>query len=116
MSRPVEAGGEGASLLPTPGVHEPYYTARPGGRLMHPDLANLLGALRDQPDDELAYLALADWCLEQPDEATQARGEHVRLSLEFSKMPRPMYGPGYQGKIAAWSATYKKISSLEKRH
>ena len=30
---------------------------------MNPDLANLLGALRDQPDDETAYLALADWCL-----------------------------------------------------
>ena len=32
---------------------------------MNPDLANLLGAIRDQPGDEIAYLALADWCLEQ---------------------------------------------------
>jgi uncharacterized protein (TIGR02996 family) len=50
------------------------------------DLANLLGALRDRPDDELAYLALADWCLDQPDRATQARGEHVRLSRELSTL------------------------------
>lgn len=55
---------------------------------MNPDLANLLGALRDQPDDEIAYLALADWCLEQPDEATQARAEHVRLSLALGKTSR----------------------------
>jgi uncharacterized protein (TIGR02996 family) len=53
---------------------------------MHPDLANLLGALRAQPDDELAHLALADWCQEQPDEATQARGDYLRLSLEHRKL------------------------------
>ena len=76
---------------------------------MHPDLANLLGALRDDPDDEVAYLALADWCLEQPDEATQARCEHVRLSLEFGKLPRPQHGPGYQRKREAWKALAQKI-------
>jgi uncharacterized protein (TIGR02996 family) len=53
-----------------------------------PDLANLLAALRDDPADEVASLALADWCLEQPDAATQARGEYARLSLRAGKLPR----------------------------
>jgi hypothetical protein len=43
--------------------------------------------LRDRPDDELAKLALADWCLEQPDEATQARAEQLRLSLALGRLP-----------------------------
>jgi uncharacterized protein (TIGR02996 family) len=43
------------------------------------DLAALLAALRDCPEDEVARLALADWCLEQPEPALQARGEHLRL-------------------------------------
>jgi len=34
----------------------------------------------------VAYLALADWCQEQPDAAIQARGEHVRLSLALAKL------------------------------
>lgn len=55
---------------------------------MNPDLVNLLGALRARPEDEVAFLALADWCLEQPDDATVARGEHVRLSLRLCHLPR----------------------------
>jgi uncharacterized protein (TIGR02996 family) len=84
---------------------------------MHPDLANLLGALRDQPDDELAYMALADWCLEQPDEATQARAEHIRLSREVVKLPRPThYGPEYAARVAARKGLQQQVKALERRH
>jgi uncharacterized protein (TIGR02996 family) len=51
------------------------------------DLANLLGAIRERPDDKVAYLALADWCLDHPDLATQARGEHVRQSIALAERP-----------------------------
>jgi uncharacterized protein (TIGR02996 family) len=72
---------------------------------MNSDLANLLGALRDRPDDELARLALADWCLEQPDEATQARAEHVRLSLELARLPR---GPSAR-------PLFERVKAMERR-
>jgi uncharacterized protein (TIGR02996 family) len=49
---------------------------------VNPDLAALLAGLRDNPEDEVARLALADWCLDQPDSATQARGEHIRLHIQ----------------------------------
>jgi uncharacterized protein (TIGR02996 family) len=74
---------------------------------MRPDLANLLAALREDPADEVANLALADWCQEQPDAATQARGEHVRLSLQRSKL-HP------NTKVARQLMT--QLKALEKQH
>ena len=53
---------------------------------MNPDLHALLSAIRDAPDDELSRLALADWCMEQPDAATQARGEYIQASLRRTRM------------------------------
>ena len=53
---------------------------------MSRDLTALLAAVRDDPDDELPRLALADWCLEQADEATQARGEYVHVSERRRRM------------------------------
>jgi uncharacterized protein (TIGR02996 family) len=50
--------------------------------------AGLLGALRERPDDKELYLVLADWCLEQPDEATQTRGTYIQLSLSRGKQLR----------------------------
>jgi uncharacterized protein (TIGR02996 family) len=76
---------------------------------MNPDLANLLGALREQPGDELAYLALADWCLEQPNPATQARGEHVRLSLELGKILQ-------NARRAKRHPLASQVKALERRH
>jgi uncharacterized protein (TIGR02996 family) len=74
---------------------------------MSPDLTSLLCALRDQPDDEIAYLALADWCLDQPEAPTQARSEHVRLSLPLCKLPR--FSP------EARELT-RRLRALEKKH
>ena len=54
---------------------------------MNADLACLLAGLRDQPDDDVARFALADWCLEQPDPVTQARGEHVRVRPSADHAP-----------------------------
>jgi uncharacterized protein (TIGR02996 family) len=53
---------------------------------MSPDLLALLAAIRETPEDELPRLALADWCLEQPDRATQARGEFIHASLRRSRL------------------------------
>ena len=44
------------------------------------DAQGLLDAIRERPDDDLPRLALADWCMEQPDEATQARGEFIQCA------------------------------------
>src|SRR4051794_2610767 len=74
---------------------------------MHPDLANLLAALRAAPDDKVAYQALADWCLEQPQPETQARGEHVRLSFQRSTLPRDE---------PAARELRDQVRALEKRH
>jgi uncharacterized protein (TIGR02996 family) len=71
---------------------------------MNHDLANLFGAIRQQPNDKLAFLALADWCLEQPDIATQARGEHVRLSAALN---------GLAG--ADFREARSRLTTLEKR-
>ncbi len=78
---------------------------------MNADLANLLGALRDSPDDDLGRLALADWCQEQPDTATRARGDHVRLALELSKLKRGEAGePELRARVKAlegrWRSTW----------
>jgi uncharacterized protein (TIGR02996 family) len=89
---------------------------------MSPDLANLLGALRDQPDDEVAYLALADWCLDQPDLPTQARGEHVRLSLELGKLSRkhkaeaPVSRRRREGARAATRPLREQVKAMERQH
>jgi putative addiction module component (TIGR02574 family) len=89
---------------------------------MSPDLANLLGALRDQPDDEVAYLALADWSLDQPDLPTQARGEHVRLSLELGKLSRkynaeaPASRRRREGARAATRPLREQVKALERQH
>ena len=40
---------------------------------MSSELQGLLDAIRERPDEGLPRLALADWCMEQPDEPTQAR-------------------------------------------
>ncbi len=60
---------------------------------MNPDLAALLAALRDDPADRVARLALADWCLEQPAPLLQARGQHLHLHAQRAAL---QYGePGY---------------------
>lgn len=74
---------------------------------MNPDLAALLSALRDDPADAVANLALADWCLEQHDDATQARGEHVRLSLALAAL-----APN----APARRESYHRLRAMEKRH
>src|SRR5262245_36751355 len=74
---------------------------------MNPDLAALLAGLRDDPADEVAAVALADWCLEQSDPATQARGEHVRMSLRLGKL-----GSGDAGA----RELRRQVRALEKRH
>jgi uncharacterized protein (TIGR02996 family) len=51
------------------------------------ELDALLAAIRANPEDDLPRLALADWCLEQPDEATQARGEFIHLRCRAAALP-----------------------------
>jgi uncharacterized protein (TIGR02996 family) len=46
---------------------------------MSSDLAGLLEAIRERPDEDLPRLALADWCMEQPDPLLAARGEFIQL-------------------------------------
>jgi uncharacterized protein (TIGR02996 family) len=53
---------------------------------MDHNLAALLTACRDAPEDDLPRLALADWCLEQPDPALQARGEFIRGQVRLSHL------------------------------
>jgi uncharacterized protein (TIGR02996 family) len=50
------------------------------------DAQGLLDAIRERPDDDLPRLALADWCMEQPDEATQARGEFIQLRCRAARL------------------------------
>jgi uncharacterized protein (TIGR02996 family) len=50
------------------------------------DAQGLLDAIRERPDDDLPRLALADWCMEQPDEATQARGEFIQLRCQAARL------------------------------
>jgi uncharacterized protein (TIGR02996 family) len=44
----------------------------------------LLDAARDNPDDDLPRLALADWCMEQPDPVLQARGEFIQIQCQLA--------------------------------
>jgi uncharacterized protein (TIGR02996 family) len=50
------------------------------------DAQGLLDAIRERPDDDLPRLALGDWCMEQPDEATQARGEFIQLRCRAARL------------------------------
>jgi uncharacterized protein (TIGR02996 family) len=77
---------------------------------MNTDLAILLNALREQPDDEVAYLALSDWCLEHPDAATRARAEHIRLSLELGKLPR------IRPRSEKHREMHDRVKSIEQKH
>jgi uncharacterized protein (TIGR02996 family) len=43
------------------------------------ELAGLLEAIRERPDEDLPRLALADWCMEQADPLLVARGEFLQL-------------------------------------
>lgn len=50
------------------------------------DSQGLLDAIRERPDEDLPRLALADWCMEQPAEATQARGEFIQLRCQAARL------------------------------
>jgi uncharacterized protein (TIGR02996 family) len=54
---------------------------------MSQELAALLEAIREAPADDLPRLALSDWCMEQPDAATQARGELIQLRNRAARLP-----------------------------
>jgi uncharacterized protein (TIGR02996 family) len=54
---------------------------------MSSDLAGLLEAVRERPDDDLPRLALADWCMEQPDPVLAARGEFIQLRCQAAGLP-----------------------------
>lgn len=54
---------------------------------MSAELRALLDAIRANPEDDLPRLALADWCLEQPDAATQARGEFIHMRCRAALLP-----------------------------
>src|SRR5258708_4170547 len=51
------------------------------------ELDALLDAIRQSPVDDLPRLALSDWCMEQPDAATQARGEMIQLRVRAAALP-----------------------------
>jgi uncharacterized protein (TIGR02996 family) len=54
---------------------------------MYHELDALLEAIREAPADDLPRLALSDWCMEQPDPATQARGELIQLRNRAALLP-----------------------------
>lgn len=54
---------------------------------MSAELDALLDAIRANPEDDLPRLALADWCLEQADPATQARGEFIHCRCRAAALP-----------------------------
>jgi uncharacterized protein (TIGR02996 family) len=51
------------------------------------ELDALLAAIREAPADDLPRLALSDWCMEQADRATQARGELIQLRNRAAALP-----------------------------
>src|SRR5688572_26137162 len=51
------------------------------------EVEGLLDAIRERPDEDLPRLALADWCMEQPDPAVQARGEFIQLRCRAASLP-----------------------------
>lgn len=44
-------------------------------------------AIRDNPDDDLARMALGDWLLDQPEESQQARGELIQVQCQMTRLP-----------------------------
>jgi uncharacterized protein (TIGR02996 family) len=54
---------------------------------MATELDALLEAIREAPADDLPRLALSDWCMEQSDAATQARGEFIQLRARAAALP-----------------------------
>jgi uncharacterized protein (TIGR02996 family) len=51
------------------------------------ELDALLDAIRQSPVDDLPRLALSDWCMEQSDDATHARGEMIQLRVRAAASP-----------------------------
>lgn len=50
------------------------------------ELEGLLDAIRERPDEDLPRFALADWCMEQPDAESQARGEFIQLRCQAARL------------------------------
>jgi uncharacterized protein (TIGR02996 family) len=50
----------------------------------------LLGEVVENPRDELTLSVYADWLLDQPDRATQTRGEYIKLELAQGKTADPV--------------------------
>src|SRR5262245_56805489 len=51
---------------------------------LSPDLASLLSACKETPDDDAPRLVLADWLEEHGDEEGRARAEFVRVQCHFA--------------------------------
>src|SRR5579872_2277007 len=54
-----------------------------------------LHAILEQPDDEVARLAYADWLMEQDDPAPVARGEFIQVQCRLARWEEP---------LASWDA------------
>src|SRR5690242_1935449 len=52
-----------------------------------PEVVSLLGAVKDQPEDDAPRLRLADWLAAQRDPADVARAEFVRLQCRSAGLP-----------------------------
>jgi uncharacterized protein (TIGR02996 family) len=65
-------------------------------------LEALEAALVAQPDDRASHMAYADYLSEQPDQASQARAEFIRVQLELEDTARP-------------AAERKKLQAQEKK-
>src|SRR5262245_43122276 len=59
-----------------------------------PQLRALLDACRDQYDEDVPRLVLADWLEEHGDDSDQARAEFIRLQVEHTAG-----GPGDPGRV-----------------
>jgi uncharacterized protein (TIGR02996 family) len=87
MSLPVDAARSGSYHRPHRSFPHPILHRWERNRLMSPELEALLSAIREAPADDLPRLALSDWCMEQPDPATRARGEMIQLCVRAAALP-----------------------------
>jgi uncharacterized protein (TIGR02996 family) len=53
-----------------------------------PELAALLAAAKEQPEDEAPLFVLADWLEDQPDADDRSRGELVRVEAQLMRVER----------------------------
>ena len=70
----------------------------------------LLKAVLDKPDDDGPRLAYADWCLQQTEEVTRARGEFIKLEIELVRTPyNPLRPP-----VKAWNRQDRLLNLYRK--